>query len=183
MRVNVIVNDRGTRLALTQLSRELGNKRRVYSLMGKHFRDYVRQTVHMGGRHKKHAPLSIWTKKRTGRNKPFTTIWRHFDYRVQPDAVLIYHMPHGEGRWNITMHHKGYVTPTRWGRPFMVIPMKRGWREMGVSAGDSIFLRKAGPSVIPPREIWPTRSEANREAQRIARQWLEQIVRERGLGR
>lgn len=128
-------------------------------------RDYVRETVQMGGRKRPHAPLSWWTRQRTGRRKPLKGLERHFHYRsTSADAEVFFARPtYG---WTIDMHHTGYKIPARQG--FMAMPL---------ASGGYIFMRNARASRVPAREIWPVQKEVRDLVSKIVTDWIDNGVK------
>lgn len=98
------------------------------------------------------APLTPWTRDRTGRSKPLRNMVRNFRTEVKPGrGKVFFDSPSRE--WDATMHHKGFKVG-RTSNTFMA------WQN-NVGGVRVLFNRKSFS--VPARKIWPS----NREVRKI----------------
>jgi len=128
-------------------------------------RNYVRETMSMGGRKRPYEPLAPLTRFRTGRRKPFSTIIKSVKSRYTSNTVEVYFdsVEAQAENWDLEMHHKGFTIPAR--KKLMVIRPARG--------GDPIFFRTARRTRVPAREIIPTQREINSVISKEITTWIE----------
>ena len=89
--------------------------------------------------------LSAWTKKRTGRSKPLSTLdLRRLRVRRKGRAATVeFNSPSPD--WNLTMHHTGFrVGATN--KPLA----------FGLADGTVARFRRRKPFFVPARRIWPS---------------------------
>lgn len=157
------VDGRQVRASIDRLIKHLNGSREVFEVVGRVLRDYTRETIELGGRSRPFAPLSWWTKKRTGRTKPLLTLRRYITYRANKDGAQVYFdAPSDE--WDLNMHHYGYTIPARRGHPLMVVPFKNGRAK---------FFRFAKAAKVPARKVWPTVKESEALVSKVVSDWLK----------
>jgi hypothetical protein len=71
--------------------------------------------------------------------------------------------------WNITMHHRGY-------RSAAVKSVPKGMAVPKASGGLFAFFQTRKAAVTPAREVWPTKSEINKEAIPIVHEHIKIIM-------
>lgn len=165
----VIVNDRQVRQSIDRLSAHLGRTDIIMRRIGQHLRDYVRETIEMGGRGRPYAPLSRWTRMRTGRSRPLITLTNNFRFAYDSTTAIVFFTTPAGKSFSIWQHHFGFRVPARLGRPVMVIP---------TAGGSPIFTARAKESIIPARPVWPNKQEATAEVNAFIRDWINQGVRQ-----
>jgi hypothetical protein len=163
---SVRIDDAAIQGSIRRLSRHFKVEQKlVVRNIGIALRDYIRSTVDRGGRKRPHAPLSDWTRARTGRRKPLRGISRGISYRSNDEEVVIYYSRETDG-WDLTLHHTGWRIPARVGR--MVVPLAGGGRR--------VFM-KAKSVRVPGREIWPTQKEVRDLVSGIVTRWIDSGVK------
>lgn len=161
------IDSRSLRASLRRMERELKRPSKLYANLGRYWRDYVRQTIAQGGRKRPYAPLSKWTRRRTGRRKPLITLRKQIRARWDGSAAEIY-FAQVSSAWHIDQHHTGYTSPAVVNKR-MVIRSKSG----GVVA--AFFSRKA--AVTPAREVWPTKSEVTAGTVPVFKKFVDTAAR------
>ena len=160
----VTIDDAAIQGSIRRLRKHIDDSDLTMRIIGIALRDYVRETIRMGGRKRPHAPLSWWTIQRTGRRKPLKGIEKDIHYESGEKDAQIYFARQTYG-WNIDMHHKGYNIPARQG--FMVVPLAKG---------GFIFMMKAKAAKVPGREIWPVQKEVRDLVSKLVTEWIGQGV-------
>ena len=163
----VQIDSRKLRSSLKRLETDLKRPASMYGQASRHMRDYVRGTIKAQGRKRSYAPLSRWTKGRTGRRKALITLVNRFKAKWDNRRGEVYFDPVSTA-WNITQHHQGFTSPAVDGKR-MVVPKAGGGRL-------AVFTRRKA-SKVPAREIWPTAAELIREVQPIVAKWVEKSAR------
>jgi phage gpG-like protein len=163
----VQIDDKAIQGSINRLRHHLTwDSKVVMRNIGITMREYVRETVRMGGRKRKHAPLSWWTTQRTGRRKPLSGLDRLFSYSSDSNSTHVFFRPETDG-WSIGMHHTGYKIAPVSGRK-MFVPFARG-------GGIGFTNRKA--SRVPAREIWPTQKEVRDMVSSMVSRWINDGAR------
>lgn len=165
--MTVEFDDTGFKRKIAIIKRAFENTRPMYAEIGRHVRDYIRQTITLQGRGRAWRPLSTWTKRRTGRYKALITLRPFFQYEASQAQAIIYFDPPSND-WGIRGHHEGSVSPAVSGK-LMVVPGRGG----GVLA--AFHSRKA--VVIPARRIWPTNQQGNELIRPIIERWYDEAIR------
>lgn len=135
----------------------------AYSEIGRTMRNYVRATITSQGRKRPYAPLSWWTKQRTGRRKALITLKKRIKHKSSSKSAKVFFNAGGLN-FTITQHHKGFTSPAV-SNKLMVIPNPSG------TVFKAFKSRKA--SKIPAREVWPTDRETKRIASRIFKNFFD----------
>lgn len=154
MDIGVRIDDAQLKRALRALKSELTNTRPINERVARAMRDYVKDTIRMGGRNKSHAPLAPMTIQRTGRTKPLVGVEKGIRATANKNEAVVFHK-HPE--YTATQHHKGYTTPAVPGRL--------------MKSGDKFFWGKKR-SRVPAREIWPNIPETYRVVKALFSEWI-----------
>jgi hypothetical protein len=120
----VTIDDKAIQGSLRRLSRHISDTPVIMRVLGLALRNYVRQTIDMGGRKRAHAPLSWWTQQRTGRRKPLRGISKDIHYNSDAREANVYFARQTIG-WSLDMHHKGYNVPAITGQ-LQKVPLAKG---------------------------------------------------------
>lgn len=163
----VSVYDEGFKRKLKKMRNALNSTRPVYVEIGGAIRDYIRQTISFQGRGRQWAPLSQWTKARTGRRKALITLGKYFGYDATDKRVHVRFYEPPDANYGILMFHEGFVSRAVSGSR-MVVPSYRG----GVLA----TFNNRKPSKIPARKIWPTQKETTEIVRPIMEKWLNKAI-------
>jgi hypothetical protein len=151
--------------AIRRLRRHIGDSGRITQTIGLTLREYVRETITRGGRRRTYAPLSWWTRQRTGRTRPLLPLRPGIKYTADSTTVTVFYDGDRVNPWDTWMHHGGYTIPARSGR--MYVPFRRG--------GGAFFTR-ARAAAVPAREIWPTQREVRDEVRAMVTRWINEGV-------
>jgi len=154
--ISITADARGVKRKVNALMRGLrpSGRRRVLRRIAGALRDKVRNRFSTQG-DGTWAPLSDWTRARTGRRKALMPLQRRIKSRVEGDRAEVYFdAPTDE--WNIEMHNRGFKSKAVEDKR-MVIPMASGG-SIGVR-GSRLIIKNRRMSVIPARRIWLTASE------------------------
>jgi len=143
----------------------------LFNRIGRGLRDDARRriTTQDGGNY---APLSKWTRARTGRRKALVTEKKNIGFKMIGGRLLIGHTATG---WNISMHEKGFITPGFKGRT-VTIPLRNPSALKNVK-GNTITIRGAKASIVPARRVFPNENEAVTIIKPIINDWLNKIVK------
>lgn len=157
---------------------ETGGPRQTVLLnrLGRAFRDQSRQHItdqSYGGQ--KWAPLSKWTKARTGRNKALLKQRERIIFRTAPGRLEVGYREEEAG-WNLTKHHKGFRTLGVTGK-LMRVPLVRPTALNPVPKGNAKFFTKSKAAVVPARPIWPDRKMIGVMGRPIVTQWMQENIR------
>ena len=163
-----------TQKGINKIMRDVNKTSVLFRRIGQGLRDDARRriTTQDGG---KYAPLSKWTRARTGRRKALTTEKKNINFRVTGSTLLIGHTATG---WNLSMHEKGFRTPGFSGRS-VTIPLKNPKALRNIK-GDSITIRAAKASDVPARRVFPNEGEATTIIRPIVNDWLRKIIKRAG---
>lgn len=156
------------------MARDLGRHGVLMGRLGRAFRDdaRLRITNQDGGNY---APLSKWTRARTGRRKALVTEKKNISFIVSGAKSIVVIGHTAKGDWSLNMHEKGFVTPGFSGFS-TIIPLKNPSALSGVR-GNRITIRGAKPSIVPARRVYATKVEATTIIRPIIEDWLRKIIR------
>lgn len=164
--LSITIDDEQVARSLNRYRRNISESASLMRRLSFSLRDYVRETIHMGGRKRPYAPLAPLTRLQTGRIKPLISLTPSIKSRYTPNTVEVYFENEdatSQG-WNIEQHHKGYVIPAR--KTLMMITPRRG-------IAKPIFFRSAKRTRVPAREVIPTQREVNSVISAAVREWIE----------
>lgn len=161
-----------TKKGLSKLRRDLGRTSVLSSRMGRALvEDARRRIATQGGG--SWAPLSKWTRARTGRDLALITEMENISFKLIGGQLVIGH--DSDGSWSLDDHEKGFTTapdvPS-------TISLKRP-ELLGVT-GNSIHIRRAKNSITPARRVFPNQAEAHDVVEPIVRKWVADIIRRSG---
>lgn len=164
--IEVRVDDSAFQRAVERFKDHLRGTRRPMTVAGRGLRDYVKETIRMGGR-PAWPPLSKWTIARTRRTKPLGNMQKYISFEASATGARVFARETGED-WSVDQHHTGWYIPPR-EAPIMVTkkPDGRG----------KTFFRKAEGAYVPPRPIWPTRREVEKVVVPTVQDWLKEGAR------
>ena len=163
----VDIDDAQVQRSLSRYRRNLAESASLMRKLSFALRDYVRETIRMGGRKRPYAPLAQMTRLRTGRIKPLLPLVNSIKSSYTPQTLSVFFedaRAAAEG-WTIEQHHKGYTIPAR--QKLMVVQPRRG-------IAKPIFFRTAKATRVPAREVIPTRAEVNSVISGAVREWISQ---------
>lgn len=160
-----------TKRGIQQIIRDVNKTNPLYKRIGRGLRDDARRriTTQDGG---KYAPLSKWTRARTGRRKALVTEKKNISFKMIGGKLIIGHTATG---WNISMHEQGFTTSGFSGKK-VTITLKNPNALRDVK-GNSITIRGAKASEVPARRVFPTEKESITIIKPIIEDWLRKIVR------
>lgn len=156
MDIGVRIDDAQLKRALRALKSELTNTRPINERVARAMRDYVKDTIRMGGRNRAHAPLAPMTIARTGRTKPLVGVEKGIRASATKDEAVVYHT---NPKYTATQHHRGYTTPAI-------------NKSVLMKSGDQFFRGKKA-SRVPAREIWPNIHETYRVVKGLFSDWIK----------
>lgn len=123
--------------------------------IGRSLRDAVRLRFTTQG-HGTWAPLSSWTKARTGRRKALLPLRERIEFRVLGSTgAEVFFNPPAPGA-SIEGHHRGFVSPPVENKKMSV--SLRAPQILGRS-GSYIAFTNRRASLIPVRRVWLTQAE------------------------
>lgn len=146
----------------------------LFGALGRKLRDDVRRRITTQG-DGSWAPLSKWTRARTGRRKALITERRRVVFIVKPKRLDIVYLERSS-EWDLTSHHRGFTTPGFRGKK-AVIPL-RNPSALGVK-GNSITIFSAKPSKVPARPVWTPRNKILRILKPITSAWVRKQLEKR----
>lgn len=160
-----------TQRGIKQIMRNVNKTKTLFSRLGRGLRNDARRriTTQDGGQY---APLSKWTRARTGRRKALTTEKKNISFMMIGSRLLIGHTATG---WSLNMHEKGFITPGFSGKS-VTIPLRNPSALKNVK-GNSITIRGAKASVVPARRVFPNEGEAVTIIKPIIEDWLNKIIK------
>lgn len=164
--LSIRFDDEQVQRSLNRYRRNISESASLMRRLSFSLRDYVRETIRMGGRKRPYAPLSQMTRLRTGRIKPLISLVNSIKSDYTPTSVRVYfenEKAAAQG-WTIEQHHKGFTIPAR--QKLMVVRPRRG-------IGKPIFFRTARRTRVPAREVIPTQREVNSVISAAVREWIE----------
>lgn len=153
------------------------NKRQVkvlFGALGRKVRDDVRKRITTQG-DGSWAPLSKWTRARTGRRKALITERSRVTFIVKPNRVEIVYIERSNN-WNLTKHHRGFKNSGFSGKK-VTIPL-RNPGALKVS-GNSLTILSAKPSVVPARTVWTPAGKLRRIALPVVNAWARKQLEKR----
>lgn len=161
----VIIHDREFQLAVLKVKDALGGRQQriIFDRIGRMLRDATKEQM----RSYPYAPLSKWTKMRTGRSRPLQPLVKEIGYEASVKSVAIIHR-NPSTRWSIQQHHLGYSIPPRIGRPVMRVPLHKG---------GAIFFTSARGAKVPARPVWLSESRTRQLTLGMLNSWLQDITR------
>lgn len=159
----IVVNNERAIRAIKRLGDRLNNTALAVAALGETMREYIEQTIEMGGRKRPYLPLSEWTQYRTGRVKPLITLADRFHVQSNRRTAIVYFVPPTGKKFDIWRHHRGYTTPAVTGKLMVV--------------GERFFKSKK-KGKAPAREIFPTQAEASVVIARQVRAWINEGIRD-----
>lgn len=172
-----------TKKGFNQINRDIKRTSVLFNQLGRSLRDDAKKriTTQDGGQY---APLSKWTKARTGRRKALITERPGITFIAKKDFVLIGHVPskgsttgQESKSWNLGMHERGFTTPGS-NRPTPVILKRPNYiKEPRPKPGGLFIFRNTKPSVTPARQVFANPYQARAIVGRIARKWLAKILK------
>lgn len=157
----IFIDDKNLKRSIDFLSQYFKRRQQVFARIGWHMRDYVRDTIRMGGRGEPFAPLSDWTIARTGRTRPLITLADRIQSRSTNDDAQVYFAPIPGKNFTINQHHRGYTRPAIVG--LQVVPIKKGL---------SRYFMSSQAIEVPARKIWPTGQETSKEITKYVHEWI-----------
>jgi len=164
-----------TKLGLSKIRRSLRNNNAFLRRVGRALRDdaRLRITTQDGGTY---APLSKWTKAKTGRRKALITERKNIQFKLTAGAIQVGH--EGSAGWELTSHEKGFTLP---GMPETFTLKRPNFLAPGPNLkGDQVTVFGKKPSKVPARRVFPTRAEANVILVREAEKWINNILKSSG---
>ncbi len=160
-----------TKNGISKLKRDLGRTSVLSSRMGRALRDDARRRITTQG-DGTWEPLGKWAKARTGRRKVLITERKNITFRLIGGQLVIGHQ--SSGTWSLDDHARGFTT-----RPKVpaLIPLKRP-KLLGLPSDQKThLLRRAKPSVVPARRVFPTEPEASQILKPIVGRWVAEIIK------
>lgn len=144
---------------------------RLMRMIGAGTRDYARARITSQG-DGEWAPLSKWTRAKTGRRKALITERARIKYRLKDGGVELYHDSPSPS-WSLKDHKRGFTRPAVRGK--VVIPLKVP-SILGVNK-PYIVLPKGSPATYtPPRAVYESDDKIMRKVVRPKiRLWLAEI--------
>lgn len=168
----LFIDTRKLRAALDVIDSEFGPRgaRSLMSRVARHFRDRVRSRITSQG-NGSWAPLSNWTRARTGRRKALITLRNRIKAKWDSESAQVY-FDSPSSEWDISDHHQGFTSPAVKGKRMawrLTNPAAIRWRGSKVS----ITSRKA--SRIPARDVWSSDAKVKREVNTILDDFATQV--------
>lgn len=147
-------------------------RRRVLRKIGLSLRNEVRNRFTTQG-NGTWAPLSAWTRARTGRRKALIGLRDRVKVRVENDKAEVYFDNPSE-EWSIEMHNRGFKSSAVDDKR-MVVPLANG-ASIGAKGSRIVFTQRR-MSVIPARRIWLTAAETRAVLNRELDQFAQELER------
>lgn len=163
-----------TQKGIRKVLRDVEKTRPLLNKMGRKLRDDARRRIitQDGG---KYAPLSKWTRARTGRRKALTTEKKNISFQIVGSTLIIGHTATG---WNLSMHELGFTSTRSVGR-VVTIPLRN--RKALRDVRDNVLtVTVKNASVIPPRRVFANEVEATTIIRPIIHDWIRKIVAKAG---
>ncbi len=163
-----------TKKGIDKVIRDVKRIKPLFNQMGRKLRDDARRRIitQDGG---KYAPLSKWTRARTGRRKALTTEKKNISFQVVGSTLLIGHSATG---WSLKMHETGFISTTSVGRVVTITLKNRKALKDVRSSPLTVTVKKA--SIIPPRRVFANKLEATTIINPIIHDWIRKIVQKAG---
>lgn len=144
--------------------------------LGRAGRDYARNQITTQG-DGEWAPLSKWTRAKTGRRKALITERPRIKYVVRQGSVAIVHAATSPER-SLSRHAKGFTRPAV-NKP-VYIPLRLP-SLLGVS-GPGIYLPKGTKATkTPPRNVWGTQKKVNKLVRPVVEPWVRQVLNRKAV--
>lgn len=144
---------------------------KLMTRLGRRGRDYARARITSQG-DGTWAPLSKWTRAKTGRRKALITERPRIKFRHVKAGVVIYHdSPSNE--WDLAKHGRGFTRPAVRGK--VVIPLKAP-RILGVNKPYIVLPRGSPATYTPPRVVFERDDIIMRKVVRPElRKWVNEL--------
>lgn len=148
-------------------------RRRLMNKMGLAMRNASRQNITTQGEGK-WAPLSRWTRAKTGRRKALITLRERIKHDYNADQARVY-FEQSSPFWNLDTHHFGRTSAGVRNTP-MRIPLPRNSGQIA-GAGLRILIFNRRASRIPARPVWASKKQIQAEGEKQIANWLEELRR------
>ena len=144
---------------------------RLMTALGRAGRDYGRKRITTQG-DGSWAPLSKWTRAKTGRRKALITERQNIKYRKTRLGVEIFH-DSPSPNWSLATHARGFTRPAVRGK--VVIPLKVP-SILGVNKPYIVLPKGSPATVTPPRPVFENDDTVMRKVIRPQiRLWLQEL--------
>jgi hypothetical protein len=129
-----------------------------------------------------YAPLSKWTRARTGRRKAFITQRKGIGFRVKGPLLSIGHTvihtdTSDNKQWNFNQHARGFTTPAGTHPVSIKIRNPKALKKPRPEPGGMMILHKYKKQETPARQVFPNPFQAQRIIRRDAEIWLRNIAK------
>lgn len=169
MAVFVEVDGRRVIAAIRDTEAFLGNADKLYPIISRTVRDYVRQTITMQGRGGKWAPLAKSTRDKIGHRKALLS-WRRriiATWNSEQAAIMFHPEPHN---YTVRQHARGWTIPAR-------VPVRGQAMKWSLSGGGVVFAKSAKSARVPARSIYPSAQEVSALISPVVNDWINTHVR------